>query len=252
MLDRDELRKLHAIGKEKVENGRPHYDRIAGTAIIPAGSRNYHIVRPHDMDAFQIMVHTNMDDYNDPIPVMKDLDMMIAKLQQLKMSFAMAWEREMTKVTLEEVNALEEKYERANVARRTFAQIAIPLCQELWNNQLASPGSRLRAIGVCHQDFAELTEAAVQQAIWDEGAFVNLMYKGIPIVQDDRARTGVAVPIYRYGQSNIANINFKPDPIGQLLLGDDDVEQQPPKQEFCGNQHHRKECRCHLGWRVKK
>lgn len=270
MISTAEMRKIHAEAKERVENGRQHYDRIAGTLFIRGGDMNYHISRPADQDGFQLIVHTNMHDYNDPIPVIKTIEMLMARLQQLKHSFVMAWEKEMTKdvpkVTLEDqIDKLEFDYKESRERQKRFAEIAIPLFSQLWNDNVRGPYQRLRAFGVCHQDLAELSKASFADGFDDRGGFNQLMFKGVPIVQDDRAMLGYAVPIYQYGHSNIANINFKPDPIGlndidrlqhrindicDKLLAESDSE--PVKQQFCGKGDHAKNCRCHEGWRIKK
>jgi hypothetical protein len=197
--------------------------------------------------------------------VLKELNALSAKIEQLKLSFTMAWEQHIkkvllgdptpTKVTLEdEVEELEEDFKKMRRQQSRFAEIAVPMFEELYRTQMMAPGCRLRAFGVTHQDIAELEAAAVDDGVrYERGMFNNFMYKGIAIVQDDRAKYKQPVPIFKYG-SNIADINFKPDPIGELVFDEIGLDNEQPivEQQYCGKGEHSKICRCHLGYRIRK
>lgn len=248
----ERIKYLHGQYKAAVIDGRKSpADRIAGTLYLAGGNRNYHITRPHDKDAFMLVVHTNFDDYSDPIPAIKEMDAMIESLQQLKYTFTKVWTEHIekhlnggAKVTLEE--------EQDEVKRNSFAKIAVPMFNELWKMQFMAPGMKLKAFGVTHQDLAELHNAAkIERYQLDVISGRSMLtFKGIPIIPDDRAKYREAVPIYVYGDKQlISNFNFKPDPIGQLVLEDTEPVQQ---QQYCGEGDHSKVCRCHLGWRIKR
>lgn len=256
-----DLMSIHGQHKAGVIDGsKCHADMIYATVMTPT-SKHFEITRPPQWDGHQFIFHTRYEDYNDPFPVMKEIDVIIAKLQQVKIAFVEAWKQHMTKtdssqtkVTLDEIEKLEFDFEDSRVKAKRFSELALPLFSQMWNDNVRGPYQRLRAFGVCHQDYAELRNASDGEARYQQypgNGYVEMTFKGVPIVQDDRARTGVAVPIYKYGYEHIDKINYygKPSDLDEAsVLGHD----EPVQQLYCGKEKHSKKCRCHQGYRVRK
>jgi hypothetical protein len=207
-----ELQEMHGAAKAKAINGEPQKNMIAGTVAI-ATSKYWTVTRPPDWDIHQFFFHTRYEDYNDPMPVLREINTLIAKLEQLKISFVEAWKKEFapeqTKVTLaEQLDQLVLDADESLERRKKFAAIARPLFEEIWKENVRGPKNLLKAFGVCAQHYAELKMAAEKQdcnfrEYWDnpdKDVDFEMYYKGIPIVEHQDARYDNVVPIYAYGR----------------------------------------------------
>lgn len=213
MVDREELRQMHAAAKEKAINGEPQKNMIYGTVLIPT-SKYWTVQRPADWDAHQFVFHTRYQDYNDPMPVLREINTIIAKMEQMKISLVEAWKREFasqetkeTKVTLaDEIEQMVADFDTEVERRKRFAAIARPLFEEIWKENVRGPNSLLKAFGVCAQHYEELKHACGEgDCNYDKykaGEDVEFMmyYKGVPIVEHQDARFDKVVPIYSYGR----------------------------------------------------
>jgi hypothetical protein len=268
-----ELKKLHTEHKEAVIEGRAsHSDLLYATMILPTNPY-FEMSRPPHIDGYQLLFHSKFENYNDPFPVLKEIEYTIAKLHQLSTSFRQAWIQHMKahsgqatpKVTLEEeVEQLEDDSKKMRKQQSRFAEIAVPMFEELYRKQMMASGCLLRAFGVTHQDIAELEAAAVDDGVrYERGMFNNFMYKGIAIVQDDRAKYRDPVPIFKYGHRPLKpltdELGIKLDDFEITPLTDKDwsmaiheEEKEPVEQLVCGKGDHAKNCRCHLGYRIRK
>lgn len=205
-----ELAKIHDQYRTSVMEGELHKNLIAGTVMIPT-SKYWTVDRPPQWDCHRFFFHTRYEDYNDPMPVLREINTMIAKLEQLKISFVEAWKKEFapkeTKVTLaEEIEQMVKDADLEMERRKKFASIARPLFEEIWKENVRGPKNLLKAFGVCAEHYEELKHASGEgdcnYGEYKAGKDVEftMYYKGIPIVEHHDARFDKVVPIYAYGR----------------------------------------------------